>query len=85
MRKKEYRRILMKWRISCTGPEWKENYAAEEAGKLSKRLRCGVLSQNGFRNISVKGSVGNILIQPHFYTREFFALIKEIIVFTFLK
>lgn len=46
---------------------------------------CYIASQNGFRNISVKGSVGNILIQPHFYTREFFALIKEIIVFSFLK
>ena len=44
-----------------------------------------IASETGFSNISTKGSTGLLLLQPHFYTREFFALVKELIVFSFLK
>jgi uncharacterized SAM-binding protein YcdF (DUF218 family) len=34
----------------------------------------------GYRNISCKGGHGLLILLPHYYTREFFALIKEWIV-----
>ena len=33
----------------------------------------------GYRNVSCKGGHGLWLLLPHYYTREFFALIKEYI------
>ena len=41
-------------------------------------LRARFLAkQAGFVNVEVKGSTGLPVLMPHFYTREFFALIKD--------
>ena len=34
-----------------TGPDWKRDYADDEAGKLPKDLKRGVLSQDGIYNL----------------------------------
>ena len=39
-----------------TGPQWKEDYAMEEAGKFPEKLRRGVLSQDGIWNMLERNS-----------------------------
>ena len=34
-----------------TSPEWKEDYEADEAGRLPKNLKRGVLSEDGIYNL----------------------------------
>lgn len=42
---------LRKLEAYYTGPEWKEDYAADEAGLLPEGLKRGVLSQDGIWNL----------------------------------
>ncbi|MBP0968613.1 MAG: YdcF family protein [Oscillospiraceae bacterium] len=44
---------------------------------------CYIAYRTGFSNISSRGSTGNILLLPHFYTREFFALVKDVVKYLF--
>ena len=39
----------------------------------------------GYTNVSFKPSLGVVYLWPYSYTREFFALVKEIIFFTLSK
>ena len=39
-----------------TGPQWKEDFAMEEAGKFPEKLRRGVLSQDGIWNMLERNS-----------------------------
>ena len=41
-----------------TGPLWKEDYAADEAGLLPKELKRGVLSQDGIYDL-IEGAETN--------------------------
>ena len=34
-----------------TSPKWKEDFATDEAGKLPKNLKRGVLSEDGIYNV----------------------------------
>ncbi len=34
-----------------TSPQWRKDYEADEAGKLPKGLKCGVLSEDGVWNV----------------------------------
>ena len=38
-----------------TGPEWKEDFAADEAGQLPADLKRGVLSEDGIYNLLERG------------------------------
>ncbi len=38
-----------------TGPEWKEDFAADEAGQLPVDLKRGVLSEDGIYNLLERG------------------------------
>ena len=42
---------LRELEVYYTGPLWKEDYAADEAGLLPKGLKRGVLSQDGIWNL----------------------------------
>ena len=42
---------LQKLEAYYTGPEWKADYAADEAGAFAKSLKRGVLSQDGIDHI----------------------------------
>ena len=34
-----------------TSPQWRKDFEADEAGKLPKDLKCGVLSEDGLWNL----------------------------------
>ncbi|MBR0385344.1 MAG: hypothetical protein IJI05_02195, partial [Erysipelotrichaceae bacterium] len=46
-------------------------------------FRAEYLARNiGYQNVSSLGSNGLIILMPHWYVREFFAFIKEVVVCT---
>ena len=65
-----------------TGPEWQEDYAADEAGLLPEGLKRGVLSQDGisdlldrFRDLKTQPTRSEQLVQLYFdqkYTLDLF-------------
>ena len=67
-----------------TSPEWKEDYAADEAGLLPEGLKRGVLSQDGisdlldrFRNLKTQPTHSEQLIQLYFDQKQTLDLFLE--------
>ena len=48
---KEYQEKIQKLEGYYTSPEWKADLALDEAGKLPKDLKRGVLSEDGIYNV----------------------------------
>ena len=48
---KEYQAKIQKLEAYYTSPEWKADLALDEAGKLPKDLKRGVLSEDGIYNV----------------------------------
>jgi uncharacterized SAM-binding protein YcdF (DUF218 family) len=44
-----------------------------------------IADRMGFRNVETLGSNGLMILMPHYYTREFFALIKDFVDLTFFE
>ena len=67
-----------------TSPEWKEDYAADEAGLLPEGLKRGVLSQDGisnlldrFRDLKTHPTHSEQLIQLYFDQKQMLDLFLE--------
>ena len=67
-----------------TSPEWKEDYAADEAGLLPEGLKRGVLSQDGisdlldrFRDLKTHPTQAEQLIQLYFDQKQTLDLFLE--------
>lgn len=48
---KEYQAKIQELEAYYTSPQWKEDFAMDEAGKLPKNLKRGVLSEDGIYNV----------------------------------
>ena len=48
---KEYQEKIQELEAYYTSPEWKADLALDEAGKLPKDLKRGVLSEDGIYNV----------------------------------
>ncbi len=48
---KEYQSKIQELEAYYTSPQWKEDFAMDEAGKLPKNLKRGVLSEDGICNM----------------------------------
>ena len=47
--------LLLELETYYTGPQWKEDFAADEAGQLPAGLKRGVLSEDGIYNLLERG------------------------------
>ncbi len=48
---KAYQSKIQELEAYYTSPQWKEDFAMDEAGKLPKNLKKGVLSEDGIYNV----------------------------------
>ena len=52
---KQAAELLRELAAYYTGPKWKEDFAADEAGQLPADLKRGVLSEDGIYNLLERG------------------------------
>ncbi len=54
---KEYQSKIQELEAYYTSPQWKEDFAMDEAGKLPTDLKRGVLSEDGIYNVLERNKV----------------------------